>query len=174
METSHSLRNVRGCPHFTAKETEAPRAYVLARDPTAAPTATSASVRGCGSPRPSPSGESPWCLAPWQTGPVTAPPCPSGGRWNLSLRFPPRQEPEARGSRDGWLGGAPPPRSCTHTSHRITRKLTIAPALGLTSAWGVLVLHFIPGPHPAWPTTPGHRCPGRARAQGAEGGSADR
>lgn len=76
-----------------------------------------------------------------------------------------------------WMaggGGAPPPRSCTHTSHRITRKLTIAPAPGLTSAWRVLVLHFIPGPHPAWPTTPGHCCPGRARAQGAEGGSADR
>lgn len=70
-------------------------------------------------------------------------------------------------------GGFPSPLLHTHQSQD-NSKVNIAPALGLTSARGPLVLHFIPGPHPAWPTTPGHRCPGRARAQGAEGGSADR
>lgn len=76
-------------------------------------------------------------------------------------RFPLRQEAEARGSRDGSLTGdrqglkLPLFISCTHTSYRGTRKLTIASALEVLSARGSWCCISPQDPTPPGPTPRG-------------------
>lgn len=106
-------------------------------------------------PRPSPRGESLWCLAPWQTGPVTAPPCPSGGRWNLSLRasHPGRNWRREEVPMDG-SGGSPSPLLHTHQSQdnsKVNHRASAWTHIGM----GGLGAAFHPGAPPRLAHHPG-------------------